>query len=244
MGADRGTRPSPTADCRGVHRCPAPRTSPAWRPAPVWCYRDAFAPLSTNTSGSLKTFDFVGQIAKWAIRFNALMRSPNLESRTCPYCGKEFKPLRCHPHQVVCSADDCQRRRGNDYHRKRVQKDPLYKLLCEDAQKMWREQNPDYMDQYRASRRKDKTGRPSSSRAVRELNRLLSLVKNNLVKNASEFRVTRCGSDVWLVTPKKAVADKNNLTPNQVIVFQGVTLDGQAKNQKEPSSGNSTKADV
>lgn len=109
---------------------------------------------------------------------------------------------------------------------------------------MWREQNPDYMDQYRASRRKEKTGRPGSSRAVRELSRLLSLVKNNLVKNASEFRVTRCGSDVWLVMPKKAVADKNNLAPNQVIVFQGVTLDGQAKNQKEPSSGNSAKADV
>ena len=109
---------------------------------------------------------------------------------------------------------------------------------------MWKEQNPDYMNQYRASRRKKKTGRPGSSRVVRELTRLLSLVKNNLVKNASEFRVTRCGSDVWLVTPKQAVADKNSLTPNQVIVFQGVTLDGQATNQKEPSSGNSAKADV
>jgi hypothetical protein len=147
--------------------------------------------------------------------------------------------LRSHPHQVACSSDDCQRRRGNDYHRKKVQKDPLYRLLCEDAQKMWQEQNPDYMNQYRARRRKEKTDRPGSRRAVGELSRLLSLVKNNLAKNASGFRVTRCGSDVWLVTPKKAAAAKNNVAPNHVIVIQGLTFDGPAKIQKEQASGNS-----
>jgi hypothetical protein len=172
------------------------------------------------------------------------MRPPDLESRTCPYCGQEFKPLRSHPHQVACSSDDCQRRRGNDYHRKKVQKDPLYRLLCEDAQKMWKEQNPDYMNQYRARRRKAKADRPGSRRAVGELERLLSLVKNNLAKNPSAFRVTHCAPDVWLVAPKKAAAEKNNFAPSQVIVIKGVTLDGLTKNQKEQGSGNSAETHV
>ena len=109
---------------------------------------------------------------------------------------------------------------------------------------MWKEQNPDYMNQYRARRRKAKADRPGSRRAVGELERLLSLVKNNLAKNPSAFRVTHCAPDVWLVAPKKAAADKNNFAPNHVIVIQGVTLDGHAKNQKEHASGNSAKGDV
>jgi hypothetical protein len=105
---------------------------------------------------------------------------------------------------------------------------------------MWKEQNPDYMKQYRARRRKAKADHLGSRREVGELKQLLSLVKNNLVKNASAFRVKRCAPDVWLVTPKRATADKNNVAPNHVIVIQGVTFDGQAKNQKEHGSGNST----
>lgn len=54
----------PTAGCGGVNRCPAPTTSPAWRPARCLVFRGAFAPLSTNTRASLKIFGFVGQVGQ------------------------------------------------------------------------------------------------------------------------------------------------------------------------------------
>ena len=47
-----------------LDRCPAPTTSPAWRPARYLVFRGAFAPLSTNTRASLKFFGFVGQVGQ------------------------------------------------------------------------------------------------------------------------------------------------------------------------------------
>lgn len=44
--------------------CPAPTTSPAWRPARYLVFRGAFAPLSTNTGQSLKIFGFVGRVGQ------------------------------------------------------------------------------------------------------------------------------------------------------------------------------------
>jgi hypothetical protein len=160
-----------------------------------------------------------------AIRSNAFVRPQDFENRICPYCRKDFKPLRCHPNQVVCSSDDCQRRRRNDYHRKKVQKDPLYRLVCEDDQKTWKKQHPEYMKQYRARLRKAKAGRPAFRPVVGELLRLLSRVKNNLVKNTSAFRVTRCAPNTWLLTPKKRADDKNTSAPTHVILIHGITPD-------------------
>jgi hypothetical protein len=58
----------PTAGCGGVNRCPAPTTSPAWRPARCLVFRGAFAPLSTNTRVSLKIFGFVGHVGRGAAK--------------------------------------------------------------------------------------------------------------------------------------------------------------------------------
>jgi hypothetical protein len=160
-------------------------------------------------------------------RFNDLVRPRDFENKTCPYCGNQFKPSRSHPHQVVCSSGDCQRRRRADYHRKKLIKDPLYRALCQDSQEMWKQRNPEYMKQYRASQRETKPGRPAVRPAVRELERLLSLAKNTLVKNTSAFQVRRYASGVWLVTPKNMAADKNTFAPAHVIVIQGITLDEQ-----------------
>ena len=157
------------------------------------------------------------------------VRTLPIENRNCPYCGNQFKPSRSHLQQVVCSEDACQRRRRADYHKKKLKKDPLYRAVCEDSQEIWRQQNPEYMKQYRAKQRVAKSGR-AAMRPVVELKRLLSLVKNNLVKNASAFRVTRCGPAVWLVSPKRTTADKNTFANTHVVVIQGVTLDEPRKN--------------
>jgi hypothetical protein len=159
------------------------------------------------------------------LRFNALVRPRDFENRTCPYCGKQFKPSRSHPQQVVCSSDDCQRRRRADYHRKKVIKDPLYRALCQDSQETWKQRNPEYMKQYRASQREAKPDRPAIRPRIAELERLLTSVKNNLIKNTSALRVTRCAPGSWLITPKRMVDDKNTFAPTYVIVIQGITLD-------------------
>ena len=151
------------------------------------------------------------------------MRPFDSENRTCPYCEKQFKPSRSHPEQKVCSAADCQRRRRADYHRKKLTKDPLYRALCEDSQETWKQRNPDYMKNYRASRRKP-SGRKTVPPRIAELKRLLTRIRNTLVKNTPALRVTRCASGIWLIAPKHAAADKNTLAPTHVIVIQGVTL--------------------
>ena len=153
------------------------------------------------------------------------MRPPDFKNRICPYCGAEFRPSRIHREQKVCSSPDCQRRRRADYHRRKLIKDPLYRALCEDSQKTWKERNPDYMKQYRAGQRDARLGRPTLCPAVRELEQLLSHVKNNLVKNTSAFRVKRCSPGIWLVSPRTPATDKNILGPMQVIMIQGITLE-------------------
>jgi len=87
-----------------------------------------------------------------------------------------------HPHQMVCSSGDCQRRRRADYHRKKLKKDPLYRALCRDSQETWSEQNPEYMKRYRAGQREAKPDRPAVQPLISELKRLLTSVKNNLVE--------------------------------------------------------------
>ena len=117
-------------------------------------------------------------------------------------------------------------------------KDPLYRALCEDSQKTWKERNPDYMKQHRASQRDAVFGRPILRPAVRELERLLSHVKNNLVKNTSAFRVKRCAPGIWLVGPRRPAADKNTLGPTQVIVIQGIMPGEVECRGREQRSGN------
>lgn len=174
----------------------------------------------------------------WTSGCNALVRPQELKNRKCPYCEKEFKPSRSHRDQKVCSSDDCQRQRRADYHRRKLSKDPLYRALCEDSQKTWKERNPDYMRQYRASQRDTRLGRPAPGRAVRELERLLSHIKNNLVKNTSAFRVKRCGPGCWMVSPVGPGHDKNTSCPTQVIMIQGIMPGEKERGAREQRSGN------
>ena len=117
-------------------------------------------------------------------------------------------------------------------------KDPLYRALCEDSQKTWKERNPDYMKQHRASQRDAVFGRPVLRPAVRELEQLLSHVKNNLVKNTSAFRVKRCAPGIWLVTLRRPAADKNIPLTTQVVMIQGITPGDPEGCTREQRSGN------
>jgi len=100
--------------------------------------------------------------------------------KSCRYCEQEFKPSRYHPNQDVCSSKECQCRRRTEYHRKKLEEDPIYREQCRDSQRKWREQNPDYMKTYLSKHRQDNQRNPQVSTLADEFQRVLSLVKNNL----------------------------------------------------------------
>jgi hypothetical protein len=207
-------------------------------------FRSAFAPLSTIPARGCRFSVLLARLDGRGSSFNSIVRPLDFEDRICPYCEKQFTLSRSHPQQVVCSSPDCQRRRRVDYHRKKVSKDPLYRALCQDSQKTWKERNPDYMKQYRASQRKAKSGRPVVRPRMAELKRLLTSLKNNIVKNTSALHVTHSAPGIWLIAPKRMAEDKNTFGPTHVIVIQGLTLTESPKRAKEQHSGNSTASDV
>ena len=95
------------------------------------------------------------------------------------------------------------------------------------------------MKQYRAIRRESRIGGPALRPAIRELERLLSQVKNNLVKNTSAFRVKRCAPGIWFIAPRTMASDKNTAGPTQVIILQGIRLEEEGGEAREQRSGNS-----
>ena len=84
------------------------------------------------------------------------------------------------------------------------------------------EQNPEYMKRYRAGQREAKRDRTAVDPVVIELKRLLTSVKNNLVKNTSAILVTRCAPNIWVIAPKRKAEDKNTSAPTHVIVIHGL----------------------
>jgi len=50
--------------------------------------------------------------------------------------------------QRVCSQPECQRHRRTDYHRKKIQTDPVYAQVVQDSRKQWREEHADYQKSY------------------------------------------------------------------------------------------------
>src|ERR1700741_2689615 len=112
-----------------------------------------------------------------------------MPTRCCPYCKQFFEPSRYRPDQVVCSMEDCQRKRRAAYHRQKLAEDPAYWDQCRDSKKKFRDAHPGYMNDYRAF------GGPQSTQHPAEvLKRLLGSVENNLA-----LRMRDCTADVWLI---------------------------------------------
>ena len=111
---------------------------------------------------------------------------------------------------MICSGKACQSRRRTEYHKRKFHEDADYRDLCRDSQRIWREQNPDYMREYRKSRSRSGECRPEH---------LLEHVKNN---PALDLR--RCPAEAWVVVPKGTRA-KNTFAAAQIIVFDVVARD-------------------
>jgi len=110
--------------------------------------------------------------------------------KICTYCRKKFECSRYHPDQQVCSSKECQRRRRTDYHRKKLQDDPVYREQCLDSQRKWRERNPEYMQKYLLKRLKKKLCESEISKLVREQS-LFGINENNVAMRSSH-KVCKC----------------------------------------------------
>jgi hypothetical protein len=121
---------------------------------------------------------------------------------------------------VVCSSPLCQRRRRAEYHKKKLAEDHDYEKQCEHSQKMWRENNPGYWKQYRATRKKTHSGRDTQSISVDDIIRFLRQAKRNSAKNNSALVVTGGFLEVWFVSCSGARSAKNSLANYKVVVVE------------------------
>jgi hypothetical protein len=119
------------------------------------------------------------------------------------------------PQQAVCSRPECQRRRRADYHRRKLEADPEYRQIAHNSQKKWREAHPDYLPHYRAQHPEAVERNRERQQRRDQKRRLQWLEKNNLALD-----LKRSAAEVWMVGPRAADLDKNNLASTQVFIFE------------------------
>lgn len=98
----------------------------------------------------------------------------------CPYCQRIFQLSPCRLQQRVCSQPDCQSRRRADYHRGKIQTDPLYADVVKDSRKLWREEHPGYQKAYWQTHPEAAEHNRQQQRQRDRRRRVGSLVKNNV----------------------------------------------------------------
>jgi hypothetical protein len=108
---------------------------------------------------------------------------------------------------LFCIRPECQRRRRADYHRRKLEADPEYRQIAHDCQKKWREAHPDYLPRYRAQHPEANERNRERQRRRDQKRRIRRLEKNNL-------------AEIWMVGPRAAYLDQNNLASTQVFIFE------------------------
>jgi len=71
--------------------------------------------------------------------------------KQCAACGQEFQCRPQVPHQIYCSAPQCQRERRRKWQTVKRRTDPDYRDNQARAQQAWNKRNPDYWREYRRS---------------------------------------------------------------------------------------------
>lgn len=135
--------------------------------------------------------------------------------RRCCSCQQSFQPSKYRPDQTFCSRADCQRRRRAEYHRRKIETDPVYAGVVSDSRKKWRDSHPDYQRAYRQSHEAAAERNRQLQRQRDGKRRLQSLVKNNLALD-----LKRSPAEVWLVGPAARGLDRNNLVSSQLFILQ------------------------
>jgi hypothetical protein len=141
----------------------------------------------------------------------------------CTYCHNAFNPSPYHPNQTTCTSPECQRRRRNDSHNKRIETDSDYRKTCIDSRKKWRDNHPDYQRSYRSKHKAYVEQNRRRQQQRNQKRQLALIVKNNLA-----IDLKRLPARVWLTGPGLETIVKNNLAISQVMIFQTV---GESRGQ-------------
>lgn len=137
-----------------------------------------------------------------------------MSDRRCRYCQQIFQPALYHPQQVVCSQPTCQRQRRRDYHRQKIVSDPVYRQVCLESPRKWREAHPGYWKQYRRNHPQQLERNRQRQQLRDQKRRLVHLANNNLASDLKHFP-----AEVWLLGQAARHLANNNLAPCQVLIF-------------------------
>lgn len=133
----------------------------------------------------------------------------------CRYCQQSFQPSIYRPQQSVCSQPDCQGRRRTDYHRRKLQSDPLYRQVVSDSRRKWREAHPEYSRHYRQQHPASAEQNRRQQRRRDQKRRIQTLAKNNLALD-----LKHSAAEVWLLGSAVKELAKNNLASCKLFIFQ------------------------
>ena len=147
------------------------------------------------------------------------------ETRCCPYCQRSFHPSPYRLQQRVCSQPECQRHRRADYHRRKIQADPVYAQVVLDSRKQWRAEHADYQKTYwrthpeAAERNRQRQRQLDRQRRVTSLvsrPAAISTTKPAVLRvfyigtNNLESRRTRHPTAEWMIQVARNAADEGS----------------------------------
>ena len=130
--------------------------------------------------------------------------------RICACCGEVFTPRPQVPNQSFCTNPVCQRDRRQQWQRKKLLVDPLYRENLQDAQRTWRTRNPEYSRDYRTANpeytqknREQQRARSQAERALENPKSNASMPSNEIPSGIYRIRhvhaIGNCKTDAWIV---------------------------------------------
>jgi hypothetical protein len=135
-----------------------------------------------------------------------------MEKRRCAGCGEAFRPRPQVPHQLYCSAADCQRARRRCWQQGKRQSDADYRENQARAQRAWARGHRDYWREYRrthpeycesnrqAARQRQRDRRQGAARfAKMDASTPLSRVPSGTYRLVPAGAETFAKMDAWIV---------------------------------------------
>lgn len=156
-----------------------------------------------------------------------------MNDRRCRYCQQAFQPDPYHPQQRVCSQLACQSQRRSDYHRQKIDSDPVYQQVCLESPRKWRETHQDYWRKYRQDH-PEQVERNRQQQQLRDQKRLVrNLANNNLAGDLKP-----CAVKAWLLGSAADDLANNSLASHKLLILEAVRTfpaAGKASCKQHPS---------
>lgn len=133
-----------------------------------------------------------------------------MTTKICLCCEQPFQPRPQVQNQTYCSSPACQRERRQAWQRKKLQDDHFYRENQQDAQRAWRQRNPQYSRNYRATNpqytkrnRAQQRSRPNSAQELDIAKMDVSIWTNGIPAGIYRIRPVRnseiANMDAWIV---------------------------------------------